>query len=488
MPLSTQAATARADELFQTQQRTRGRLDPVRRYWKGRQRLPAVIPDAAPREVREMARMARVNVCEIVVQSLVESLLVDNFRASLPEDPDVEDSPQADLSLPVWETWQANRMDKRQAAIHAAAVGYGRSYAVVVPGADRAGRRNEHPVIRGVSPRWMTAMYGDDPDWPVEALERMDPDGKRYQLYDNEAIYRFRKGSSGLEADGEPQRHGMGVAPVVRYAPETDLDEEDEPESEQVPGSSFATVDVVMGQVAPLVSLQDQIDLITFNLLVAQHYSAFRQRWVLGWTDADENKAMKAAASVLWAIPMNEDGTTRVGEFGETNLGGYIESREAALKYAATLSQTPVHELIGQMINMAADALAAAEAGRDRKVDLFKIGLGESHEQTFQLVGILRRVDIPDDSEVVWRDTSARAFAALMQALAVQVQQLGIPPEEVWDQIPGMTQQRLRRIRATAAQGDSLANLTNLLDRQAEPAGGERSTAGGLILPPGAGE
>jgi hypothetical protein len=174
----------------------------------------------------------------------------------------------------------------------------------------------------------------------------------------------------------------------------------------------------------------------------------------------------------------------RLGEFAETTLDGYLRSREATLKYAATLSQTPVHELIGELVNLSAEALAAAEAGRERKVDERKTGMGESHEQTLQVVGRLMGVAIPDDAQVVWRDTSARAFGAVVDGLGKLAQMLQIPPQELWDRIPGVDQQDVRRFRAAAAQGDALANLTAMLDRQAA-GGGERTSPGGVILPPG---
>ncbi len=50
--------------------------------------------------------------------------------------------------------------------MHRATLKYGWSYTTVLPG-DTA------PVIRGVSPRNMTAVYADDADpWPVYALQR----------------------------------------------------------------------------------------------------------------------------------------------------------------------------------------------------------------------------------------------------------------------------------------------------------------------------
>jgi hypothetical protein len=61
----------------------RSQLNIVRRYWQGVQNLPILIPQDAPREMKTLARISRVNVCKIVVDSLAQSLFVDGFR----EDP-----------------------------------------------------------------------------------------------------------------------------------------------------------------------------------------------------------------------------------------------------------------------------------------------------------------------------------------------------------------------------------------------------------------
>ena len=151
--LTPDQAVAQARELKKFYEGERIQLDLIRRYWKGVQRLPEVIPTSAPREVRTMARIARVNVCPIVINSLTQSTFVDNFRTK----DDAEDAE-------VWAVWQANKMDARQTGIHRAAFAYGAAYAVVLPG-------DTMPVIRGVSPRRLTAVYGDDLDWPEYALE-----------------------------------------------------------------------------------------------------------------------------------------------------------------------------------------------------------------------------------------------------------------------------------------------------------------------------
>lgn len=452
MPLTSDQAVAEATRLRNLQNGEREKLDDARRYWTGRQRLPAIIPRSAPPEVREMARMARVNVIAIVVEALAQSLFVEGFRGLRESD-----------NHEVWDGWQANRMDKRQGGVYRATLAYGAAYGSVWPGRMADGRRM--PVIRGSSPRLMTTEYGDDPDWPVHALERRR---SGFRLYDEEALYRFRvNGNRELEhVDTTP--HDFGVTPVVRFMDAEDLDAEDDAEDLSIVGGVLrgSGERLVAGEVGPLMSLQDQVDLTTFNLLVTQHYSAFKQRYVLGWVAEDEKQQLEAAASQLWTFP-DHPSDISVGELSESNLGGYIDSRKEALKYAATLSQTPVHELIGELVNLSAAALAAVEAGRDRRVDDRKTILGESNEQVFGLVGQVMGVEIPDNAQVIWRDTSAREFNAIVQGLGILARELGVPQQELWERVPGVSQQDVERWRAAAAEGDAFARLTATLDRQA---------------------
>jgi len=423
-PLTPDEAIERASNLRDLQAGERSALDEVRRYWKGRQRLPRTIPQAGvPREVKALALMSRVNVLEIVVESLSQSLFVEGFRA-----------PREADNIAVWNTWQANKMDARQSGMHRAAIAYGVAYTLVLPG-------DPLPVIRGLSPRSLTAQYADDPDWPVYALERRTAED--YRLYDADAVYQL-KGSGRLEHINT-QEHGLGVTPVVRYLEVEDLDREDEPSDDM--SSSRSNKRLNAGQVAPLMTLQDQIDETTFNLLVAQHFGAFRQRVIMGWVPPTKEEGLQASAQRVWTF---EDAETKVAEFGQTELKGYLESRQATLRHAASLSQTPAHELIGELVNLSAEALAAAEAGRDRKIADRQTLLGESHEQMFTLVGKLVSEAVPVDAQVIWRDTSARAFGAVVDALGKLAQMLEVPVEELWDRVPGATQQDVQRWRASA--------------------------------------
>lgn len=452
MPLNRREIIEQATLLYGYHMAEREQLDNTRRYWKGRQALPAVIPVNAPNEVRVMQRSSRVNVMPIVVNSLVQSMFVDGFRTD------------SEAEKAVWRVWQANRMDARQTGIHRAGFGYGVGYEVILPG-------DPVPVIKRVSPRHLTCLYGEDLDWPLWAIE--DLGNGLYRILDDQAAYyvgiRQRgplfEGDSPLDVKHiETREYGieLGVTPVVRFLEEDDLDADDEVDNEN--GAPDAPT---RGQVAPLMPLQDQIDLTTFDLQIAQHYGAFRQRYIIGWVAENEREKLHASASRLWTFD-DDPNTIKVGEFEQTNIDGFIRSREASLRHAATLSQTPVHELIGELVNLSAEALAAAEAGRDRKIAERQQMFGEAHEQSFQLIGRILGVDVPDGAQVVWRDTSARAFAATVDGLGKLATMLGVPPEELWERIPGVTQQDVERWR-TQSRRMGFDQLADVLNRQSRP-------------------
>lgn len=474
-------AIAAADMVLGIQQREREEFDVIRRYATGKQVLPMVIPRDAPAEVREMARMSRINIISIVINSLVEALFVDNLRMT--KDSETTPGEAEHVTNEVWRAWQANRLDRGQSGLYRAVFQYGFGYMVTTRG-------DPLPVVRAMSPRRMTALYADDADWPELALQRAKTTPGRYRLYDGEHAYElaYDKEKKKFGVIGQPAVHGSPYCPVVKYQDVEDLDLDDEPISNLVErgfgsrGDNVTTM--VAGQVVPLMTLQDQTDVTTFALKSAEWYTAFRQRWIVGWTPSSPSEKVKSAASQLWTFD-NDPDEVRLGEFGETTLQGYLSSRDSTAKFAATLSQTPVHELIGELVNLSAEALAAAEAGRERKVDERKVGLGESHEQLASCIGNLMGVEVPDDLEVVWRDTSARAFGAIVDGLGKLAAQLEIPPEALWERIPGVTLQTVRRWKELRAEGDSLAKLTGMLDQQAAPP--VPAPGSGLILPPGAG-
>lgn len=407
------------------------KLEVLRAYWKGKQ-PHSIIPRGVPNEVRAMSEMSRVNLIGLAVAIPAQALYVSGYRAPNEAEDD-----------PAWLIWQANKMDRAQVAVHRGALAYGTAYTVVLPG-------DPHAVIRGVSPRYMTTLYGEDPDWPLWALEVVPQPGQamHFRLYDAEHVYHLsRESSSDQVRFLESRQHPMEVVPVVRFVAVDELDGED-----------------VAGEVEPLMALQDQMDATTFQLLVAQHFQAFRQRWAIGWTGADEETKLKASAARLWTF---EDEGVKVGEFGQTDLQGYLSSRESTQQFLATVAQIPPHNLLGKLVNLSAEALAAAESSHQRKLTSRETSFGESWDQTLSAAAWAEGFEAAEGAEIRWRDTEARALAATVDALGKLAQMLGVPPQELWSRVPGVTEGELSRWKAAAEQGDAFGKLAGVLERQA---------------------
>jgi len=288
--LSDAQAVEVCQELLSIRRRDAVKLDLIRSYWLGTQELP-VVPTSVPAEVKRMAEMSRINVCGLVVNVPAQSMFVTGIR----------DETNPDTADQIWGAWQANKMDAHQSPIHRACLAYGTAYLRVLPG-------DPAPVMLGRSPRQVTTAYGSDPDWPEFALEAVDTrDGRFWELYDETHRYRLSESAKEPGQDQAPisfataEEHGSLVCPFVRYSNLEDL--------EYTPHS----------EITPVIPLQDQLDLTTFNMLVAQHYGAFRQRYIIGWLAESEGQAIEAAITRMQKF---DDPDVKVGDVGPTDLPG----------------------------------------------------------------------------------------------------------------------------------------------------------------------
>ena len=426
-------------------------MERVDRYLRNKPDGPYT-PRSASNEYRLLAKRARTNLLPLVVNGVAQALYVEGYRRS-----DGGDQASA------WQWWQANGLDARQSAIHRAALAYGSAYVTVTAGVDDLGATT--PVIRGVSPRRMFAVYDDitADDWPVYAL-RVDPDdaGDRrslMRLYDDEAVY-FLSLDDGADRPAyiETRTHNVGVCPVVRFADVPDLEGR------------------APGEVEPLIPVQDRLNQTVFDLLVAQTFSSFKIRTVSGMVPkVDANGNPVPLAVDARRLLMAKDHETRFGQLDETDLRPLLESSDAAMRHLAVISQTPPQDLLGQLANLSAEALAAARDGQTRKRTEVEHVFGESWEQTLRLAA-----HIAGDptgardraAQVTWRDVEARSLAQVADALGKIATMLGVPVEALWSRIPGVTATDIaewHRLRVADQAGDPMRRLADTVERQAQP-------------------
>ncbi|MGL4300283.1 MAG: phage portal protein [Candidatus Neomicrothrix subdominans] len=452
-------------KLSQERARESARLARIDLYYRAEQ-LDLYVPAAAGAEFRKLVEMAHFNILKRVVKAPSQNLYVDGYRPTGPNGrpPTLENSP-------IWsEVWQANRMDARQTGLYQSAIKYGVSYATVLRG-------DPAPIIIPRSPRRCTVLY-DDPatdEWPRYAMtvERADVMANiaapaiilggilnpelpwdRVRVWDETHVYTLTVDArSATGRVVETLEHGLRVCPVVRFPDEIDLDG-----------------DCPQGKVEPLIPLQQQIDQTTYSLLMTQQYQAFRQRWATGMAiETDEAgkpiQPWNASVAEVWA---NESPEGRFGDFAETSLAGYLDSRTAAILFATSVAQIPPHHLIigNAVSNISADALVALESAHRQDVAEHQTVLGEAMEQLLRLAGLAHGDDdawSDMGAQVVWRDTTPRSLAQVADAYGKMASLLAIPVEALWERIPGVTDQDIARWTEMRRQSGLFDELTGML-------------------------
>lgn len=423
MALSGKGVTELVREtLFPAFLKERERLDKIDKWLRWDHDKPHS-PRQATKEYKALEDRAQTPWLALVVTSVAQALYVDGYRSG-----------DATENAGPWDWWQINGMDSRQSAIHRAALGYGHSYVKVLPGVDDFGERM--PVMHGMSPRRMITFY-DEPehdDWPHFALQA-DPAkvngsaGWALRVYDDNDVYFLQADSIGTGFTYiERREHRLGRCPVVRFTNQLDLEGR------------------TPGEVEPFIPLAARIDQTTFDRLVVQRFSSWIVRTIAGMAKPDSDEEAAAVSMILSAgeLLVSESADTKFGSLPATPLDGFIKAAEADIRQLAAVSQTPAHEMLGQMANLSAEALAAASASLMAKVEERRYSFGESYEQMLRLAGwVMGDTDAARDrsAQVRWRDTAIRSLAQAADALGKLAQMLQVPVELLWEKIPGFTQQ-----------------------------------------------
>src|SRR5690606_37750419 len=172
------------------------------------------------------------------------------------------------------------------------------------------------------------------------------------------------------------------------------------------------------------------------------------------------------AARFLYA----EDPDVKFGSLDETPMDGYISALDMSIRHLSSVTQMPPDWLIGQIANLSAEALQAAERALSRKVGEFQSVFGESWERVFRLAASLdgNTAAAEDEaSEVAWRDDNRASLSRVADAL-VKLREIGVPYEGLWELLPAVTQQQLGRWKQLAEDGDEIAQLRMAIEKRAE--------------------
>ena len=122
------------------------------------------------------------------------------------------------------------------------------------------------------------------------------------------------------------------------------------------------------GDLVNVIPLQNAINKLVTDMMVAAEYGAFRQRWIISNANTE---ALKNAPNEIWEIPAG-DGTgqqSAVGQFEATDLANYIKSIDHLASAVAIISRTPKHFLFQQGGDPSGEALVAMEAPLNKRCE-----------------------------------------------------------------------------------------------------------------------
>lgn len=467
MPIPVDAALAEKvyGHLTSRLNDTDSRMRIVREYLAGNQRLPYMPRKAVP-EFEEMAQRSINNWLPLVSDTFVKRLFVDGYRPSGTEE----------NSAP-WEFFQANRLDARQTIVHRGAVEYGTAFVRVLPGVKHG---KSMPVITPLSPLNSIAWYNDDDDeFPYLAANRLNDriDGAvQLELYDDVNVYTFTREATeehvapgANDGAGAPirtlethdwtltdvKRHGLGVVPFVRFR--DTLDERHD------------------GMIYPLIPDQERINEVVFAIHMALQYGVFRQRYASGlFLETDEAgnvlNPFQAGADRLWVTDQPD---AKFGEFAQTQISDHLNAYTKAVQTLAAHGQIDPNLLTGDVINVSSEALGSMQDSTTQRLNVLKMVFGEAWEQVFRLAALAAgdtEAAEDESAQTRWRDDTAHEFLTSVQGLALLVDKLDVPPEALWDKVPGMTDQDVQKWRDAAAKHDTadpMAQLAAALQKQA---------------------
>lgn len=427
-------------------------------YYRGEHPMPK-----APRKVRDAfinyVKKCKSNYLALGVDVVEERLNVAGFRFG----EDTAADSDADR------IWQANHLDANSHLTHIDALTTGYSYMLVTPNG------TDIPTITVESPFEVIVEQSSGTRERLYALKRWyeRADGRTYAtLYTRTHVYRFQsqrqaadltrentmpysKTGKWEERDGVEfmSAHNMGKVPIVPFRNRPD-----------VFGRGYSEIENV-------IDIQDRVNKLTFDMMIAAEFGAYRQRWATGLDgQVDENGVVgpgfNAAADRLF---VSENPETRFGEFSQTDLKQFTETINNQVEQIANQMRLPQHYFGGQWPS--GDALRSAEAKLVRLAQRKQRWFGESWEEVMRLaftaMGDEERAQVVT-AETIWEDPETRTEGEQVDA-AVKKAGIGVPWQQLWEDLD-YTPQQIARFPAMQTQTMLLSSLYAQAEVQAQQA------------------
>ena len=377
------------------------------------------------------------NYCGLVVDAVEERLNVTGFRMG--SEPSAE---QADADA--WRIWQDNELDAWSQIAHVESLVKGVCYVMVSPfEAERIAGRSPQVTIE--DPLETIVEYAPGTRRRLVGMKRWRDDVSGFEfatLYFPDRIEKWRSEKTTVTlwanqhgrafaerivwveraVDGEPWPlpHDLGVVPLVPLINRPRLTGEGESE------------------IASVKPLQDAINKLAIDMLVAAEYGAFKQRWATGIEIPKD--PVTGADLEPWKPGQDHFMSTaapdaKFGQLEQTDLEPYVKAMDQKVQAIASSTRTPYHYFLRQGGQPpSGESLKSSETGLVAKAKRKHRHFGEGWEEVvrlaFRALGDAR-ADILD-SETIWANPESLTEAEHFDAL-VKLRSIEVPVEQLWE-------------------------------------------------------
>lgn len=279
------------------------------------------------------------NWAAVVVDSVTDRV---NLAALSAEDTAANDALSA--------LWDANGLAAVSDDTHEAALVCGESFVIVWPTADGTPRAyfndprlchviydEEDPYVVRLAAKWYNLRDGR------RKLTLYYPDHLEYYVSTGTAE-NISTAQAFQPAEVPVDVNPYGMVPVFHFRPRRD----------------------VRSELTNVVPLQNGINKLLADMIVAAEYGAFKQRYVISNADVG---TLKNSPNEIWSLPAGDGAGqgTQVGEFSPTDLMIYLDAIDRLAQHIATITRTPKHYFLAQGGAPSGEALIAMESPLNAK-------------------------------------------------------------------------------------------------------------------------
>lgn len=420
------------------------------------------------------------NWCGVVVNAPEERMEVQGFR--------VNRSTTADDQAK--KLWEANELDLQSGMGHLDGLISGAFYVTTWYGEKGPGGEEVPEITVDSSTMTVVECHPKIRRRRTAALRAyLDDDGYEHaELFFPEAVYLFRSKAK--------RTAGSAVDPGrAQWVIEDQLDVRSDLDSSGKMANPLGVVPVVEflnmprltisrragwaahSELASVMPLQDAVNKLVADMLVASEFAAFPQRHLTGYEPDDQLDAngkptgqtlppnFKSGPGKLWWL---EEENAKFGQFEAADLSSSVTSIELMVQHIASISATPPHYLRASADRLSGESIKSAESGLVAKVRRKCRGWGAGWEEVMRLagkIGGIAELAGAQSMETIWRDPETRTESEHVDAVSKKAGAgLEVPAPQLWEEL-GYTPEQVARFPAMRAQMQLEGMAANAAER-----------------------